>query len=103
MTDTPTRVGPSDAKDAALALLLLPLLGALPLVAFQAGGAIAEAAGSDTGGDFLCAVLSAVVIGWGAPVAVAVRSGRDGYQWLPLSALVAPFALPVLLCLGALR
>ncbi|MET8623164.1 hypothetical protein ABZW30_05295 [Kitasatospora sp. NPDC004669] len=103
MTDTPVRIGPSNAKDAALALLLLPLLTALPLIAFWLGGAIADAAGSDTGGDVLYGALSAVVIGYGVPVTAVLRSHRRGYELLPLAAGVAPFMLPVLLCLGVFR
>ncbi|MER7579409.1 hypothetical protein [Kitasatospora sp. NPDC097691] len=101
MTDTPVRLDPSDAKDAVLALALLPVLAALPLVAFWLGGAAAEAAGSDTGGDVAYGALCALFVGWGVPIAVAVRSERAGYRLLPIAATIAPITLPVLLCLGA--
>ncbi|MFJ9457222.1 hypothetical protein ACIRST_19295 [Kitasatospora sp. NPDC101447] len=102
MTDTPVRLGPSDAQDAVLAVALLPVLAALPLGAFWLGAAVAEGFGSDSGGCVAYGALCALVIGWGVPVAVAVLGERADYRLLPISAAVAPFALPVVLCLAAL-
>ncbi|WP_316523661.1 hypothetical protein [Kitasatospora brasiliensis] len=103
MTDTPVRVGPSDTKDATLALLLFPLLAALPAIVFRLGSATAEAAGYDTGGTLMTAVLCAAVIGWCIPFTVFSRALRADYRALPIAAAVAPFVVPLLLALGAFR
>ncbi|MEU6233966.1 hypothetical protein [Kitasatospora sp. NPDC047058] len=100
MTHTPVRIGPSRPKDALLALLLLPVLGALPLAAFWAAGAAAEAAGGSTDQILWAGGLSALVIGYGVPVAVVVRGWRAGYEYLAVAAGVAPFVLPVWGCAG---
>ncbi|MFE7590591.1 hypothetical protein ACFU6K_14420 [Kitasatospora sp. NPDC057512] len=107
MTSIPVRIGPSRPKDAALALLSLPLLGAvLPFVAFFLVACLGNIPGYDGDGRgwaFLgIGMLAAPVVALAAGLVVAFRSRRSGYRFLPVAAGLAPFALPAVLSSGVL-
>ncbi len=109
MTSIPVRIGPSRPKDAALALLSLPLLGGvLPFVAFLLVACLGSIPGYGDDGDgrgwaFLgIGMLAAPVVALAAGLVVAFRSRRSGYRLLPVAAGLAPFALPAVLSSGVL-
>ncbi|MEU1287307.1 hypothetical protein [Kitasatospora sp. NPDC005856] len=109
MTSIPVRLDPSRPKDAALSLLSLPLLGAvLPFVAFYVIAALGSGPGHGDDGDGLgwaflgIGMLAAPVVSLAAGLVVAFRSRRSGYRFLPVTAVLAPFTLPVLFSSGVL-
>ncbi|MFJ6616882.1 hypothetical protein ACIQOW_04760 [Kitasatospora sp. NPDC091335] len=109
MTPIPARIGPSRLKDAALAVLSLPLLGAaLPFVAFFVVASLGNGPGHGDDGDGLgwaflgIGMLAAPVVALAAGLVVAFRSRRSGYRLLPFAAALSPFALPVVLSSGVL-
>lgn len=110
MTATPARIGPSRLQDAALALLALPLLGAvLPYLVFYAVVAFGNGPGSGDDGDgsgwaFVgYGMIAGPVVALVLDIVIAVRSHRAGYQYLPVAASVSPFVIPAVLSSGILR
>ncbi|WP_030055865.1 MULTISPECIES: hypothetical protein [Streptomyces] len=109
MTSIPMRVGPARLKDAALALLALPLLGGvLPFVVFYVVASMGNGPGTGDDGDgsawaFLgFGMMAGPVAALVAGVVVAVRSWRSGYQFLPVAAALSPLLLPLVLSSGVL-
>ncbi|MFD7448936.1 hypothetical protein [Kitasatospora sp. NPDC059827] len=109
MTPIPMRVGPARLKDAALALLALPLLGAvLPFVVFCLVACTGGGPGTGDDGDgsawaFLgYGMVAGPAAALAAAVLVAARSRRSGYSLLPGAAALAPFLLPAVLSSGIL-
>ncbi|GAB7182617.1 hypothetical protein ATKI12_2448 [Kitasatospora sp. Ki12] len=104
-----TGVGPSRLKDASLALLALPLLGAvLPVAVFFLIGSFANGPGAGDDGSgwgwgvLGVAVMAAPVVALVASLVVVVRSRRSGYRFVPVAAGIAPFVLPALFSSGVL-
>lgn len=110
MTSIPLRVGPGRLKDAALALLALPVLGGvLPFIVFYVFLAMGSGPGHGDDGDGLMwaflgyGMIAAPVAALVAGVLVAVRSHRAGYRYLPVAASISPFVLPAVFSSGILR
>ncbi|MEV7183090.1 hypothetical protein [Kitasatospora sp. NPDC093102] len=105
MTSIPARLGPSHLKDASLALLSLPLLGAvLPFLVFSFVAGLGNGPGTgDDGAAFLgIGMLAGPAVSLVAGLVVAFRTWRSGYQFLPVAAALAPLLLPVVLSSGIL-
>ncbi|MFJ9441563.1 hypothetical protein ACIRRH_06775 [Kitasatospora sp. NPDC101235] len=109
MTSIPMRVGPTRPKDAALALLALPLLGGvLPFVVFFLVACLGSGPGHGDDGDGLMwaflgiGMLAAPVVALAVGLVVAFRTRRSGYRFLPVTAALSPFLLPVVFSSGVL-
>ncbi|MFD5468520.1 hypothetical protein ACFWIQ_37805 [Kitasatospora sp. NPDC127059] len=109
MTSIPMRVGPSRLKDAALALLALPLLGGvLPFVVFCFVACLGNGPGAGDDGDgrgwaFLAyGMIAGPAAALVAGVVVAVRGWRSDYRILSVAAALSPFLVPAVLSSGVL-
>ncbi|MEU8921730.1 hypothetical protein AB0D10_12470 [Kitasatospora sp. NPDC048545] len=97
MPDTPVRIGPARTADVLWSAVLLPVLGAIPALAYLVTVAIVFACvdgGKGVEVVALLGVLVGVAVSLGVPLSVAFRTRRAGYRVLPVVAAVSPFLVP---------